>query len=77
MACKHKLIKFDKFLASSSLVTVSFAKSTQPMAVISPVKVPQATWDVGMAGVARRAAWLPGENAKSKCDGAVRFSLVH
>ena len=48
------------------------------MAVISPVKVkaPQATRDLGMAGVARRAAWLHGENAKSrveKRDGAVRF----
>ena len=45
------------------------------MAVISPVEAPQATWDLGMAGVARRAAWLPGENAKSRSATARSVSM--
>ena len=45
------------------------------MAVISPVEAPQATWDLGMAGVARRAAWLPGENAKPRSATARSVSM--
>jgi len=57
-----------RFLAENS------PKKAQ-MAVISPVEAPQATWDLGMAGVARRAAWLPGENAKSRSAAARSVSM--
>ena len=56
---------------------ISGKKTAQklPMAVISPVKAPQAIWDLGMAGVARRVAWLPGENAKSRSATARSVSM--
>ena len=36
------------------------------MAVISPVKAPQATRDLGMARADRSAAWLPREHAEAR-----------
>ena len=69
--------------ASTSEIAKAFAisgnKTAQkpPMAVISPVKAPQATWDLGMAGgrsACRLASWR--EREVEKRDGVVRF-YVH
>ena len=45
------------------------------MAVISPVEVPQATWDIGMAGADRSAAWFPGELAEARTQDPRSISL--
>ena len=45
------------------------------MAVNSPVKAPQATCDLGVARVDRRAAWLRGEHAEARTTTARSVSL--
>ena len=45
------------------------------MAVISPVEAPQATWDIGMAGADRSAAWFPGELAEARTQDPRSISL--
>ena len=49
--------------------------TTTQMAVNSTLKAPQATRDLGMARVDRRAAWLRGEHAEARTTTARSVSL--
>ena len=53
---------------TTEISVISGKKTAQkhPFAVISPLKAPQATRDLGMVRVDRSAVWLPGEHAKSR-----------